>query len=86
MEGVTSGPLLLCGVQELVLAAAPVAGPEAGVGPEVSDGVHVAPVQLCDLHRVHVLDPLGIHLRGQGTHTHRGSLSRTAVTRTGFAV
>ena len=64
------GSLLLCGIQELVLAAAPVAGPDAGVGPKVSDGVYVTPIQLGDLHRVHILDPLSIHLRAEG-HTHR---------------
>lgn len=55
---------LLRGVQELVLAAAAVADPDAHVRPQAADRVDVAVLQLSDLHRVYVLHPLGIGLKG----------------------
>lgn len=55
---------LLCGVQELVLAAAAVAAPDARIRPQAADGVDVAMLQLSDLHRVDVLYPLGVGLEG----------------------
>lgn len=68
-EGLVAGRLpvysLLCGVQELVLAAAAVTHSDAHVCPETTDGVHVAPLQLGDPHRVHLLQPLGIDLKAK---------------------
>lgn len=55
---------LLCGVQELVLAAAAVADPDAHVRPQTADCVDIAALQLGDLHRVYVLHPLGVDLKG----------------------
>lgn len=56
---------LLCGVQELVLAATAVTDPDAHVCPEAADCVNIAPFQLGDLHCVYVLQPLGIDLKRQ---------------------
>lgn len=56
---------LLRGVQELVLAAAAVADPDAHVRPQAADGIDVALLQLGDLHRVYVLQPLGVDLKGR---------------------
>lgn len=55
---------LLRGIQELVLAPAAVADPNAHVRPQTADGLHVATLQLSDLHRVYVLHPLGVDLKG----------------------
>lgn len=63
----TSQYSLLRGVQELVLAAAAVADADAHVRPQAADGIHVALLQLGDLHRVYVLQPLGVDLKGRGT-------------------
>lgn len=54
---------LLRGVQELVLAAAAVTDPYPWVSPEAADGVDVPPLQPCDLHCVHILQQLGVHLK-----------------------
>lgn len=56
---------LLCGVQELVLAAAAVADPNAHVRPQAADRIDVALLQLGDLHRVYVPHPLGVDLKGR---------------------
>ncbi|TNN59656.1 hypothetical protein EYF80_030142 [Liparis tanakae] len=53
---------LLRGVQELVLAAPAVTDPEARIRPEAADCVHVASLQLVDVHCVDVLQPLGVDL------------------------
>lgn len=53
---------LLRGVQELVLAAPAVTDPEARICPEAADCVHVASLQLVDVHCVDVLQPLGVDL------------------------
>lgn len=54
---------LLRGVQELVLAASAVADPNARVGPEAADGVHVISLQCGDMQRVDVLHLTGVELR-----------------------
>lgn len=54
---------LLSGVQELVLAATAVTHPDPHVGPETADCVNVAPLQLSDVHRVHILQPFCIDLK-----------------------
>lgn len=59
----TSSYSLFCGVQELVLAAAAVTDPDAQVSPEAADRVDIAPLQLGDLHRVYILQPLGVDLK-----------------------
>lgn len=54
---------LFCGVQELILAATAITDPDARVCPEAADCVNVAPLQLVDLHCVHILQPLGVDLK-----------------------
>lgn len=46
---------LLCGVQELVLAASAVTDPDAKVCPEPADSIDITPLQLGDLHCVYIL-------------------------------
>lgn len=54
---------LLCGVQQLVLAAAAVTDTDAGVCPQAADCLYVTSLQLGDLHRVYFLQPFGKHLK-----------------------
>lgn len=62
-ETLTSCYSLLSGVQELVLAATAVTHPDSHVSPETADCVNVAPLQLSDVHCVHVLQPFCIDLK-----------------------
>lgn len=58
---------LLCGIQELVLAAAGITEPDAHVCPEATDCVDVALLQLGDQHCVDILQPLGVDLKDSET-------------------
>lgn len=54
---------LLCGVQELILAAAAVTDPDARVCPETADCINIALFQMGDLHCVHFLQLPSIMLK-----------------------
>lgn len=64
----TSSYSLFCGVQELVFAATAITSPDAPVCPEPADCINEAPLQMGDLHCVHILQPLGIDLKSSKSH------------------
>lgn len=61
---------LFCGVQELILAATAVTDPDTRVCPEPADGINIAPLQLGDMHRVYVLQPLSKYLKNERETKH----------------